>query len=81
MSLKTLLENLIFLAIVGAACYWLYHSFYHPSEPRKAEYRYHDNDQESPFEDEANVNRRLDDCQRYVDPSLVQSCIIARSKP
>ena len=81
MSIKTLLENLVFLACVGAAGYWLYNSFYNPSEPRKAEVRYHENNQMEPFEDDDNINRRLDDCQRYIDPSLVQSCIEARGKP
>jgi hypothetical protein len=77
MTLKTLVENLIFLACVGAAVYWLYHSIYSPSKPRKAEARYHENFQREPFEQEENINRSLDDCQRYADPSLVQSCIEA----
>ena len=81
MNLKTLVENVVFVACVGAAGYWLYHSIYSPSKPRKAEARYHENTQMEPFEEDDNINRRLDDCQRYVDPSLVQSCIKARSKP
>ena len=74
MRLGTALKDLVWLAPVALAAYFLY-SFMGMTEPDNGNsIRYRDNDQSTRFDQIEEVRGNLDDCERYANPSHVRAC-------
>ena len=78
MKLKTLLSDLLLLALLGAIALGVYRFTQSQSEGRPAVMRYQENDQYSQFDESEGTGSHIDDCQRYLNTNAFQGCVEKR---
>ena len=78
--MKSLLDNILLLAVMIGGAYALYHYLINPPEKKNTEVRYFENDQATMFHEREDAGNNLDDCYRYANPDSVRGCIENRSK-
>ena len=80
MNLKTVTDNILLLGLIAAGAYGLYYHLSRGQESDKAAARYHENEQETRFDQIEDAGGNLDDCYRYTDPDSIEACIEKRTK-
>jgi len=68
------------LLLIGCLAFLYQYHFKPPSQPKRANVRYSEDNQEPVFADTEENNDGLDDCQRHLDNAVRQACIEAKSK-
>ncbi len=75
MRLKSLVGDLVMIAILAGGGYGVYRYFFEPVQGPKAVVRYKDNDQDSNLYNTDAEPEKLDDCERHLDRDIYEMCL------
>ena len=80
MRLTGLVRDSVLFGFIAVAGYFVYQFITDGAGTTKG-YRYQPNEQHNSLEERVTESQSPDDCERYVNPEILTSCLEARAKP